>query len=658
MRGVEAPDVEKTFVVMDDDDDRVGKVDEVGLPLVYDRALIQAYWDKQGGALQERWSEFVRLSVPWLTRVVAMGIAGGADELQRNGASLAKDARVIIEKLGPTYIKAGQMMSVRPDVLPDEALAELAVLQDSVKPFETQVAIASIERELGAPLGTAFSEISEQPVAAASLAQVYKATLLTGETVAVKVQRPGIRDGILLDLFLIRSGAKLVDGLVDSLNTSLVSLVDEFASRVVGELDYVQEGRNAERFCRLYGDRPDVVVPAVRWDLTGATVLTTQWVEGTKLSEQESLRSQGLDVLALVDIGIQCSLRQLLEHGYFHADPHPGNLLATPDGRLAFLDFGMMSETPPGARYAIIGHVVHLVNRDYDAMARDYYALDFLDESVDVSPIAPALEEFFGDVLGAAVAELNFKRIVDGLGAVLYQYPFNVPAYYALILRSLTVLEGLALLSDPQFKVLAAAYPYFARRLLTDRAPELREALVELLFKDGEFRWNRLENLLREGSQSADYSAGDVAGPMLDIVLGEGGGAPNPLKPLVEAEAVKVAEALLLGPALEGARSEQARQLLDALPESMRGLRGAGLGLVASEEEEREIAELRGRVLEVWELLSTSRGFEEAQPRDLGPVVEALQEPRVAAFLNSVSAGLVQRVAARGVRSLLRAPAL
>ena len=243
-----------------------------------------------------------------------------------------------------------------------------------------------------------------------------------------------------------------------SLNTSIVSLVDEFAERVFLELNYVQEGINAERFARLYGDNSDVVVPTIDWERTSARVLTMEFIEGTKLSEREKLKEKGLDVLSLVDIGIQCSLRQLLEFGYFHADPHPGNLLATKEGKLAFLDFGMMSETPETARYAIIDHVVHLVNRDYEAMATDYYKLEFLDESVDVKPIVPALANFFDDVLEASVEELNFKTITDGLGGVLYAYPFSVPGYYALILRSLTVLEGLALSTDPKFKVLAKAY--------------------------------------------------------------------------------------------------------------------------------------------------------------------------------------------------------
>ena len=158
MRGVEAPDVQKSFVAKGgadvDSDGGPVAVDEEGLPLVYDKTAIQAFWDKQGGALQKRWAEFLGLSVPFLTRVATLSITGGAAELAKNDASLARDARIIIEKLGPTYIKAGQMMSVRPDVLPQAALDELAVLQDAVKPFETPVAIATIEKELGGTTAT------------------------------------------------------------------------------------------------------------------------------------------------------------------------------------------------------------------------------------------------------------------------------------------------------------------------------------------------------------------------------------------------------------------------------------------------------------------------------------------------------------------------
>ena len=509
-----------------------------------------------------------------------------------------------------------------------------------------------MEAELGRPLEEMFALITPSPIAAASLGQVYRATLLDGKEVALKVQRPNIPRGLELDFHLIRMGAGLADKFVDSLNTSIVDLVDEFATRVFQELNYVQEGMNAERFDRLYGDRPDVVVPGICWEYTSPRVICMDWVQGTKLSEQELLKEQGLDVLQLVDTGIQCSLRQLLEFGYFHADPHPGNLLATPDGKLAFLDFGMMSETPETARYAIIEHVVHLVNRDYEAMARDYYKLEFLDESVDVAPIVPALANFFDDVLEASVDELNFKTITDGLGAVLYQYPFNVPGYYALILRSLTVLEGLALSTDPKFKVLGKAYPYMARRLLTDPRPQLRDAFAELLFKDGKFRWNRLENLLREGSKSDDYSARDVIPPLVELIVGEDDpatGQKNTLRPLVEAEAIKVVEALVLGQSMVAARSDQLAPLVALLPEQLRRLPPIKVGTA---EEERRMMELRDQVIRVTELLSSSKGFD---PSALTPLTEALrQSPAARSFIEAVVGGVVQRVTARVLKEVLQ----
>ena len=256
MRGVDAPDdTTKSFVARGnaeaDRDASDVALDEEGLPLVYDRAAIQAYWAKQGGALQKRWAEFLGLSVPFLTRVATLSIAGGAEELSKNDRSLARDARVIIEKLGPTYIKAGQMMSVRPDVLPQAALDELAILQDAVKPFETATAIATIERELGGPLGEFFDEISEQPVAAASLAQVYRARLAGTDTyVAVKVQRPQILSTVSKDLYVLRRAAEVYQGLIERFapqqRTDYVALLNEWAVGFYTELDFLNEAKNQQ----------------------------------------------------------------------------------------------------------------------------------------------------------------------------------------------------------------------------------------------------------------------------------------------------------------------------------------------------------------------------------------------------------------------------
>lgn len=256
MRQLTAPDVSKSFVFKDGaSTNRTGIVDEVGLPLVYDKNLIQEYWKKQGSALTQRWTEFLGYAVPYLTKVITLLVSGGADELKRNGGVLAKDARIIFEKLGPTYIKMGQMMSVRPDVLPKEALEELKILQDSVQPFDTQTAIQQIESELGGKLGEFFSEISEEPVAAASLAQVYKARLLSGEYVAVKIQRPRVLETVSKDLYVLRRAAEVYQGLIERFapqqKTDYVALLNEWAVGFYTELDFLNEAANQQRICDL-----------------------------------------------------------------------------------------------------------------------------------------------------------------------------------------------------------------------------------------------------------------------------------------------------------------------------------------------------------------------------------------------------------------------
>ncbi|XP_031487662.1 protein ACTIVITY OF BC1 COMPLEX KINASE 3, chloroplastic [Nymphaea colorata] len=567
--------------------------------------------------------------------------------LEENKRFRAAELRGILTRLGPTFVKVGQGLSTRPDLCPPEYIEELSQLQDALPTFPDADAFSCIERELGLPLESIFSLISPSPIAAASLGQVYKAQLrYSGQTVAVKVQRPNIEEAVGLDFYLLRNLGFLINKYVDIITSDVVALIDEFARRVYQELNYVQEGQNARRFKKLYADKEDILVPDVFWDYTSAKVLTMDWVDGVKLNEQEEIERQGMKLLNLVNTGIQCSLRQLLEFGYFHADPHPGNLLATPEGKLAFLDFGMMSETPEEARFAIIGHVVHMVNRDYEAMARDYYALDFLSPEVDVSPIVPALKNFFDDALNSTVSELNFKTIVDGLGAVLYQYPFDVPAYYALILRSLTVLEGLALYADPNFKVLAASYPYFAKRLLTDPSPYLRDALIELLFKDGKFRWNRLENLLVQGRKDKDFTAKDALQPVLKLLLGPNG---QDLRTLVTKEATRVAEAIAIGTAYD---------TYNSIPQVMRTLIANGSTvspLQMSENELEMMLELRDQVFRIWSLLRSSNDFD---PSLLQPLLQILQEPEARVLGGVIVQGVTQRLAARLLQQLLRPPTL
>ncbi|MEH2135619.1 ABC1 kinase family protein [Nostoc sp.] len=441
----------------------------------------------------------------------------------KNDRRRATQLRELLTKLGPAYIKIGQALSTRPDLVPTVYLEELTKLQDQLPPFPNELAYQFIQEELGAPPEEVYAELSAQPIAAASLGQVYKGKLKTGEEVAVKVQRPDLRERIAIDLYLLRNIAAWVQKKVKRVRSDLVGILDELGDRIFEEMDYIHEGENAERFFELYGHIKDIYVPKIYWEYTNRRVLTMEWINGIKLTQTAEISAQGIDARYLIEVGVQCSLRQLLEHGFFHADPHPGNLLATPDGKLAYLDFGMMSEIKPPQRYGLIEAIVHVVNRDFEGLAKDYVKLDFLSPETDLTPIIPAFARVFADAQGASVADLNIKSITDELSALMYEYPFRVPPYYALIIRSLVTLEGIAIFIDPNFKVLSEAYPYVSKRLLTDTAPQLRASLQDLLFKDGRFRWNRLENLLRNARNSQDYDFNLVLNQGIEFLSSERG---------------------------------------------------------------------------------------------------------------------------------------
>ncbi len=442
---------------------------------------------------------------------------------QKNQRKQAAKLRKILTKLGPAYIKIGQALSTRPDLVSPAYLEELTTLQDQLPPFSNEIAYQFIEEELGKTAQEIYGEITPNPIAAASLGQVYRGKLKTGEEVAIKVQRPDLVRRITLDIYIMRTIASWVKQNVKKIRSDLVAITDELAERIFEEMNYIKEGENASKFNQLYGHLPEIYVPKIYWEYTGRRVLTMEWIEGTKLTEIEKIQAQGIDATHLVEVGVQCSLRQLLEHGFFHADPHPGNLLSMPDGRLAYLDFGMMSTIEPYQRYGLIEAVVHLVNRDFEGLAQDYVNLDFLTPETDLSPIIPALTNVFNNALGASVAELNFKKITDEMSAMMYEFPFRVPAYYALIIRSMVTLEGIAINIDPEFKVLSKAYPYVAKRLLTDESEQLQSSLKDLLFKDGSFRWNRLENLLNNAKDSPDYDFDRVINQGMEYLLSERG---------------------------------------------------------------------------------------------------------------------------------------
>ncbi len=419
------------------------------------------------------------------------------NQTEKNKLKRASQLRVMLTRLGPTFIKVGQALSTRPDLIRKDFLEELIKLQDQLPPFDNAIAYKIIETELERPINSIYSELSPNPVAAASLGQVYRGRLFSGEEVAVKVQRPNLRPVLTLDLYLMRWAAGwLSPWLPLNLGHDLSLIVDEFGTKLFEEIDYINEGRNAEKFATNFRNNPDVKVPAIYWRYTNTQVLTLEWINGFKLNDTTNIRAAGVEPQEIIEIAVTCGLQQLLEHGFFHADPHPGNLFATPDGRMAYIDFGMMDQLDENTKETLIDAIVHLINKDYTDLAEDYVKLGFLSPEVDIRPIVPALEALLGNAMSESVGNFNFKTITDSFSELMYEYPFRVPAKFALIIRSLVTQEGIALSLNPNFKIVEVAYPYIARRLLTGESPEVRRRLLNVLFKDGKFQWERLENLI------------------------------------------------------------------------------------------------------------------------------------------------------------------
>lgn len=596
----------------------------------YDPDLIAARYRNRPTQV---WGRILSVFWTFLGFVSALWWDRQTGQIEQNQLKRAIRLREILTNLGPAYIKIGQALSTRPDLVPPLYLEELALLQDQLPPFPNEVAFQFIEEELGDRPEKIYAELSPNPVAAASLGQVYKGKLRSGETVAVKVQRPGLAQQITLDLYILRRLARWASNNLKQVRSDLVGIMDEFGARIFEEMDYTQEGHNAERFAQLYGHLPDIYVPRIYWQYTQRRVLTMEWINGTKLTQPLEIRAQGNDAGYLVEVGVQCSLLQLLEHGFFHADPHPGNLLATPDGKLAYLDFGMMSEVKPYQRYGLIEAVVHLVNRDFEGLANDYVKLEFLTPDTNLEPIVPALAGVFGNALGASVAELNFKSITDQLSHVMYEFPFRVPAYYALIIRSLVTLEGIAINVDPNFKVLSKAYPYVAKRLLTDQSPQLRQSLQDLLFKDGNFRWNRLENLLRNAKSSQDYDINQVFNQSIDFLFSERG----------EFIRLYLADEIIKGLDAYG------RSTLEQITYNLQ--RFVGLNGKAIPPAPIEQSNNLQNILRILDLLRDTPGFDLMQ---LVPVIPRLiAKPEAQQMGQYVVGGLTQRVAARLIRETL-----
>ena len=446
----------------------------------------------------------------WFMRVLRYVVFRGAEGSARKQARLEKQAvwmRESLIDLGPTFIKIGQALGTRADLLPLEYVKELATLQDQVPAFPTAEAFAIVEAELGRPVYAAYAEIDAEPIAAASLGQVYRARLATGEEVAVKVQRPNLESTISFDIAILFRLVKLTNRFFPRANENAdwEGMLREFHSTIFEEMDYVKEGRNADRFRYNFRTWRAIRVPKIYWSHTNTRVLTLDFIRGTKVVDLEGLRANRISPVKVNRMLIRTYLKQLLEDGFFHADPHPGNLLVMDSGHLAFFDFGMVGRISPKLQTQMIDAFFHVVARDVHGLGQDIINLNFLKPGVDPETVRPVVESLFTHYLNLKLGEVNFKELTYDLAEVIYEYPFRLPSNFTYIMRALMTLEGIGVVTDPGFSFFETAKPFAKEFMLRREGRLFRKLIFEKLTgrEDGENRiaWSRVWKLTKMAAQ-------------------------------------------------------------------------------------------------------------------------------------------------------------
>ena len=443
-------------------------------------------------------------------RVLRIIVFRGAEGSARKDARLQKQAiwlRESLISLGPTFIKIGQALGTRADLLPLPYVKELALLQDQVPAFSTAEAFARIESELGRPLHEAYVEIDSEPIASASLGQVYRARLASGDEVAVKVQRTALAETISIDVAILYRLVKLTNRFFPKANENAdwEGMLHEFYSTVFEELDYVKEGRNADRFRYNFRTWRAIRVPKVFWSHTTTKVLTLEFIRGTKVVDVEGLRARRISAVKVNRLLVRTYLKQLLEDGFFHADPHPGNLLVMDSGHLAFFDFGMVGRISPKLRSQMIDAFFHVVGRDVHGLGQDIIDLDFLKPGVDPETVRPVVERLFKSYLNLKLGDVNFKELTYDLAEVIYEYPFRLPANFTYVMRALMTLEGIAIVTDPGFSFFETAKPYAKEFMLRREGRIFGKLVLDKLTGrengDHKIAWSRVWKLTKMAAQ-------------------------------------------------------------------------------------------------------------------------------------------------------------
>ncbi|WP_019503134.1 ABC1 kinase family protein [Pseudanabaena sp. PCC 6802] len=412
--------------------------------------------------------------------------------------------------LGPTFIKIGQSLSTRVDLLPLEYIEELSQLQDRVPQFEIEAAIAIVETELGKSLYSIYRDFEEEPIAAASLGQVHKARLHTGEDVVVKIQRPGLKPLFDLDFVVVGQLLRFLRRWFTWIRKyQLEAVYNEFFTILYQEIDYIQEGKNADRFRTNFADYPSIVVPSIYWQYSSSKVLTMAYVPGIKVDDLQALEACNLNPKTINQLGISCYLKQLLQDGFFHADPHPGNLAVTNEGNLIFYDYGMMSEIKAMDKDKMVRTFFAVLKKDTNEVIDTLTSMGLIETVADMAPVKRMMKFVLDKFTEKPIDVKAFEQIKGEMYELFEQQPFRLPSKMTYILKSLTTLDGIARILDPEYNFTAAAQPFVKSMTLskgkgsalTELAKQARSFIAYKLNQPSgtELLLRRLEERMEQG---------------------------------------------------------------------------------------------------------------------------------------------------------------
>jgi ubiquinone biosynthesis protein len=377
--------------------------------------------------------------------------------------------RQVIEELGPTYVKIGQVASTRADIIPEEILKELEKLQDNVPSFSFEQVTRIIEEELGSPLEEIFSWIDERVIAAASIGQVHRAQLRTGELVAVKVQRPQIKAMIETDLEILLDLATLAEHRIERMERlQLRDVVEEFAKSLHNELDYSIEARNAEKIAKQFENDPTIHIPVIYWDYSTRTVLTMEFVEGLKLNQFEEIEKKGYDRKVIAEQLVRALFHQVLIEGFFHADPHPGNIFLLQGGVVSFIDFGMVGRLTLEMKQNFASLVIGMKRKSTGSMIKAILRIGIIPDEVNLPLLTNDVDELREKYMDIPMSRISLGEAINDLFKVAFHHRIRIPSDFALLAKCLLTLEGIVAKLDPHLSVMDMAEPY-GIRLLKER---------------------------------------------------------------------------------------------------------------------------------------------------------------------------------------------